>query len=218
MLAVAFATVATTACFTALAHGLNNYWAAFWPTSGSQNEIAYDMTIGVPGGLGSSEHDHIAEGGKAWNQETDEILFKRSGDEVSNFPASNCDSHQSAIHYDEIYGTAVGTTIICGTGSTITGFQLTLDSLVPWWWSDATVPNNYFDAQAVATHEFGHAAGGWTNGTPERHFDENNNAALCGESVPNSDYHTMCAENRKGTNHWRSLESHDRHTFTDAYP
>jgi hypothetical protein len=202
----------------ALAHGLNNYWAASWPTSGPQNEILYDMTIGVPGGLGSSEHDHIAEGGKAWNQETDEILFKRSGDEVANFSPGACATHQSAIHYDELFGVVVGETVICGSGATISGFQLTLDSLVPWWWSDSTVPNNYFDAQSVATHEFGHAAGGWTNGTPEKHFDENNYAALCGESVPNSDYHTMCAGNRKGTNHWRSVELHDRHTFADAYP
>lgn len=65
--------------------------------------------------------------------------------------------------------------------------------------------------RSTAAHEWGH----WTGwfGPDGAHYAED------GDECPsNSSRHTMCPRLPDGTTYMRSLESHDIHTFNDAYP
>lgn len=68
------------------------------------------------------------------------------------------------------------------------------------------------DLWSVATHEVGHMTGfvGGPNG--DGHFDQNDPEGTCTGEV-----HTMCPSYEGGSEHFRTLEVHDRHTFTAAY-
>jgi hypothetical protein len=85
--------------------------------------------------------------------------------------------------------------------------------------SSGGISSSELDLEGLATHEFGHVVGGWTESTDEGHFDNSTNPNLCGSGVSDSDKHTMCTNLGSGLESWykRSLQTHDTHTFQDAY-
>lgn len=92
----------------AFAHTNGLFWYDTWPAG----DIEYDMTVGVPGGLGSNQHNQIAAGGQKWNALTNFITFKRSGNEVAGLNHTNCTGEPNAIHFVNI-SNALATTLQC---------------------------------------------------------------------------------------------------------
>jgi hypothetical protein len=206
----------------ALAHG-EDWWSDDWPAG----DVKYDMSVEVPSVLGSPKHDYFAAGGHAWNDLTDTITFKRSGSEVADFQfdlASNCSQHDSALHFEPI-GVGEGATVICFDfwQTRIASFQLALNSSKSWYWAlTPPIQPSEWDVKGVATHEFGHAAGGWVAQSENGHFNAGDDPGECAASVPVLDLHTMCngepLKRLKGTFLEQHLEFHDIHTFEARYP
>ncbi len=199
------------------AHTSEDYWSDTW----ANGDIAYNMTIGVPGGLGSNQHDQIAAGGQKWNALTGRITFKRSGNEVGNFdPFASC-SPANSIHWIPL--NAVASTIVCENilRTAIIRFRTAFNSNETWYFGTSGVPAGLIMVSGASGHEFGHAAGGWRECCNDiGHFDATNNPNLCANSVPLADLHTMCpfVDRFIGNNHQGSLEFHDGETFQHWYP
>jgi hypothetical protein len=203
----------------ARAHTGSQFWLDTWPAG----DIAYDMTTGVPGGLGSNQHDQIAAGGQQWNALTNFITFKRSGDEVSGFNNSDCDPQDirpNAIHWVNLTN-FIAVVFACQTFNRVTmgEFQMAFDSSQSWYYGTSGVPSGSYMVSGVSGHEFGHAAGGWLGNNQQNHFTIDNTNGLCEASVPIGNLHTMCrfADRFKGNNHQGSLEFHDIDTFQVYY-
>jgi hypothetical protein len=86
-------------------------------------------------------------------------------------------------------------------------FAITINSNKTWWDNAANGPNDVHDFGGAMTHEVGHGTGweGHITGDP------------CNESdgFPKN---TMCPEVDTVRYGFRSLETHDQHTFDDEYP
>lgn len=94
----------------------------------------------------------------------------------------------------------------CTSGSQITKSTIRLDDTRSNWYtgSSTSVPSGKYDLRSVITHEFGHAGG----------FAHLSGSTICSGSTRQ----TMCSGGLPtGTSYKRSLESHDKHTFANAY-
>ena len=88
-------------------------------------------------------------------------------------------------------------------------FNLVFNSSYGWHVGSGDPPSDFFDLESNATHEFGHAYGGWVL---DRHFT---GTTLC----PSNDArHTMCSSLPIGTSYTRTPASHDVHTMDAGYP
>ncbi len=107
---------------------------------------------------------------------------------------------------------------VCHMGGAGEKFNMDFDTDEDWHHQAGSdgVPNTV-SAHGVATHEFGHAAGGWltSTGSPG-HFTS---SADCNWADPPS-VQTMC-ENLGGdldnSDKWQTIETHDTHEFTAEY-
>jgi len=102
----------------------------------------------------------------------------------------------------------------CFRRGEMVGFRMAFNSDPSMWYygSSASVPDNRFDMQSVAVHEFGHA-GGFAP-----HYDGRGSLEgpePCQRSNLNRE--TMCAVTYRGQARQRTLGRHDRHTFEGAY-
>jgi hypothetical protein len=145
--------------------------------------------------------------------------YQNTQSDYSPFPASVCPGtfQKDAVHWGPIDGSGntLATTWICNKSSNAShlySFQIKFDSDEGGrWYSDTGTPgSSESDFWSVASHEFGHATG-WTS-----HFGEL--TTLCPQSGDLSGRHTMCAKILNGNTAQRSLNTHDRDTFVDAYP
>ena len=113
-----------------------------------------------------------------------------------------------------------GHTLVCPSASTnAERFHLELNSVDFdfYWGSGSDYPNGEAHARGILTHEFGHAAGGWLDPFVG-HWDQEGQVNLC-QHNSSVEFHTMCSGVSKA-NSWKqaTLESHDVHTFENAYP
>jgi hypothetical protein len=200
----------------ALAHTNEDYWTdgGIWPNG----DVAYDMEIKVPGGLGSAQHDAIARGGQDWNALTNRITFKRSGVEVAHFSLNQTCNHPNTVHWHSLSTNLAAVTLCYNIFSTrIVRFGMEFDDDRPWYYGDSGIPDSSWMISGVSSHEFGHASGGWIEDPADiGHYDAAHNPNLCGISLPGE--HTMCQPNRfQGTSYQGTLEPHDIDLFQFHY-
>jgi hypothetical protein len=89
-------------------------------------------------------------------------------------------------------------------------FMMKFDSAEPWYdISEQPIGSTQIDRASIAVHEFGHATGFGT--TDSQHF------ASYGSYCQGDSAQTMCPFYESGSTYWRSLGTHDIHTFAAVY-
>lgn len=129
-----------------------------------------------------------------------------------------CNISWSAVYWRDISGP--GTTQLCvvATGTHwILNFSISIDSSGTSIYTGSGTPGGtQFDLQGMLAHEFGHATG-FVN--QDDFFNSNflESDAACPDS---STRNTMCSGTAyvKGKTIYRTLDTHDVHTFRNAYP
>lgn len=106
---------------------------------------------------------------------------------------------------------------VCGgqNNAAITRGVVRLSIRSDWKKGGGSVPSNKYDLRGVLVHELGHVTGFGQHAKTD-HFVEADTPCAAGAFDPS--YATMCAFVGIGTDHTRTLETHDEHTFKNAYP
>jgi hypothetical protein len=137
---------------------------------------------------------------------------------------------KDAVHWvSGLENTVFAATTLCeGPNGGAHDFQTGFNSNPPTWWSwyknTGNPASDEKDAWGTASHEFGHDVGYWRG---DGHFAESDDACPGINDLGNRN--TMCTaalnaqgnidkDVELGTTWKRSLESHDKHTFQNAYP
>lgn len=217
---------------SAVAHDATNY---FWNKSGNGILRFRDTLPVVPwafdtGFPDNAKRDRVRDAANKWDGvPSSSFDYDKVPDVVQNDSQVDCSTEQrgqddSSVHFDHIdsQGDVLAATTPCwdeDDDTDIEFFQMIVDHDETWYSGNDNVPDGEWDLQSIATHEFGHAMGGWHPSSPESHFDAQTNAALCTSSA--STNHTMCTPANTGAlgqKGWRTLEEHDKDTVDDGYP
>jgi len=201
------------------AHG-SQWWNILWPKAPSPTDVHWGFNDEV---MGATKRDSITTGSNKWDfaNGADFKFTQDLADETEDYPGWNraldCNPFpNNSVHLDDSipdsgsYADALAVTQVCdedGDGK-INSFIVVFDTDWNWYWDSGTPSSGQADSRSVAAHEFGHAWGGWFS-------DHFTGSSLC----PNdSGRHTMCASHVLGTTWQRTLETHDSHTISNAYP
>lgn len=204
--AIAAATVAPASGHTATTF-ITGYWRA--------TSIRFGYTASFPQNSPYPFRDRFVNARDSWPYDGGGsrplVYFDNS---TLNWPPNTPCSYTTGangLHYYNLDGQngTFGTTYVCINASTreITNAQIVLDSSETWWPYDTAPLQSHLDVWSVATHELGHALGGW-NSPWTGHFSD-----VCATPV-----NSMCPTGSYGTTHIRSTETHDRHTMAAGYP
>jgi len=188
-----------------LAHLPSQFYDGRW----EKTTVNYHFSLGFPSD--PALRDRVHDGAKQWNALAPDLRFDRQPDDVAADAFFDCPSDANTIRFPSLdgRGETLGEIWLCPPpgGNKINRFKLRLDSDEDWYKGTGDPPSTELDAWSVTAHEFGHATG-WIG-----HFGENSDQCPGG-----SQSHTMCRFYDYGLRWMRSLETHDRHTFVDAYP
>jgi len=193
---------------SAQAHDAPAWFQARW----NSGPVPFVIDGTVP--ASTAFRDRIREGGTNWPTNTSGRPAISFGSTAGDLPSGACADSTSGIHYGYVDGRASGTvavTNVCyySSSRSIVTADIVFDDREPWFDSDSTaIPSDRLDLEAVATHEFGHAYGGW-NGS---HWGDG--GELCGTGLTR---HTMCPSIIRGQSTQRSPELHDVHTMKAEY-
>lgn len=182
----------------------------------------------------TSARSRVRDGADDWSSlaASMDFFYPTQQADYSNLDWPNCDPNVNSDTYqkDKIgwsdFGSpgwhtseALAVTLICdlGTGY-LWQFKIAFNADAPWYMGTGNTPSDQDELWGTAAHEFGHATGRTIGGDGQGHFPAG--SALC--PTPNdpnfaTDYHTMCPFIWTGTSVSRSLETHDKDTFKDAY-
>jgi hypothetical protein len=203
------------------AHG-SQYWDILWPKAPNPTNVHWGFNEEVMGG---QKRDSIRSGANRWDfaNGADFKFTQDLPDETADYPgwsrAEDCSpAPNNSVHLDNSipdsggYQNVLAVAQVCdvdGDGK-ISAFIVVFDrDDWNWNWDSGSPGSNQADSRSVAAHEFGHAWGGWFS---SGHFT---GSSLCPD---NSGRHTMCATHILGTTWQRTLETHDSHTLSNAYP
>ncbi len=218
----------------AYAHSVDQFWGPEWANQDrGTSKQHFSVTEEVPGTTSSATWPlRVYQGSVRWNNVDivdPDMSFGVKAAIVANYsPYNHCGSDyffENGMHYRDVAGDSLAVTIVCTQntiwGDQIRNYQMVFDPNATTWYTGSdpdAVPSGSMDLIYVASHEFGHAAGGWSDDTPGGHYDSANNSLLCGIGVPVIDRHTMCASATAGrTLDSRALEYHDVDVFIEVY-
>lgn len=169
----------------------------------------------------TAPRDRVQDGFNVWNALNQNMKFNQLAAASSSYTI-DCDLVNTPQDYNGIYwqslgdgsGGVRGTTFGCVHPGTTNLHQFTIvfDSSENWYSgaNAANIPFGQEDLQGAAAHEVGHATGFWG------HFpDATSSTGICWNDV---DYQTMCNDVFPVPTKTRSLEEHDKHSFTGTYP
>lgn len=197
----------------ASAHPFGDWYDELW--SGASPNVHWKFTQEVNG---AAKRDSIGIGANNWdNAGTAHFVFTNDTPDHADigFDSRTCaQGFDNTVHWEPISGGALAKARLCTSGNNVVDFMIGFDSGENWnTGSDAPGPNEQ-DLRAVATHEFGHATGGWVTPGTKGHWDEGGEGQLCHDD---SGKHTMCSTITTEEMWQRTLETHDQHTFANAY-
>ncbi|HEX8581421.1 MAG TPA: hypothetical protein VF640_03795 [Acidimicrobiales bacterium] len=185
----------------------------YFPRWWSQDEVTFTFTAAVP----TAARPRIDDGKQSWPTSTERpaVRFASSGSRWG-MSCGGTDG-RNGIHWTDLPTGAVGRTNVCPPGSTtLTDVEVGFEKYAPWHMGTSAPPYDEYDLWSVATHEFGHALGGWVGPSDENHhFLEDDTQGACPGGTANS---TMCQTASSPGAWWkRDVESHDVHTMTNRY-
>lgn len=207
------ATLFLSAGTIALAHPYTDTYVARW-----QDREIFSGERRVSWGFGNmpdqgtfamtTSRQRIIEGSEIWDLGEDFRYWDTGTDDsLVGMPRVGCwDKHVFAGIIDGSGGTLAWTRM-CRAGDRMTGFVINFDREEKWYNGTGSPASDQFDLIGVAAHEFGHASG-WLN-----HWTSSS-STLCPWT---SSRHVMCPSITDGVTWWRSLKTHDFHTFSSAY-
>lgn len=207
----------------AKAHTPENWFYAQWnaPVLGGPALVQYGFAPSFPSS--SAWETRVNNGSSVWtNRSAGDLTFQSTGDLATEPDRDPCrtTTDPNSVHYAYIDGnsgtnTLAATAVCYSTATSAAGqgrmlrFSMTYDSGNTFYTGTGQPSSSQVDLYSVASHEFGHAAGGWG-----AHWDQQGQASLC---PTHSGRHTMCSTLEPGTNFMRSLNTHDAHTFETQY-
>lgn len=213
----------------AQAHPGADWYPAKWPSS--DRTVNWRFANNVPA---TAIRDRMKNGAAQWNAVSGSTMtFQFNTPDYSSFSGTSCAAteQKDAVHWGEIdnaggtNAVAITCTFLDATGSgsntTLHNFQIKLDHDETWYTGTGEPSSNAIDAWTIASHEFGHAtgrnstAGGvqTIGGDGHGHFF-NTDATHCPVSTSR---HTMCQTQIAGASYSRTLETHDKDAFANAY-
>ncbi len=205
------------AVLTASAHTSASFYSGGGTGGGGPWPLYKDVYFLVRSGFPSATPSYASIINKGFNQWSNETTgsgpdFYNGGYTTLTGNADDpCASSYNGVYWrnlDYISTSALGYTPHCESSvsldDTVIGFSMSIDTRA-WYVGTGTPASTQYDLYSIVTHEAGHATG-W-NG----HFD--NSEAICATSLPA----TMCAYYQLGNIRWRTLSTHDVHTFVGAY-
>lgn len=216
---------------SAQAHSGADWYPAKWPSA--DRVVNWRFVEPFPSGGGWRER--VRNGASEWNSVSGSTMsFKNDTPDYASFSGTTCSStaQKNAMHWGTIDGAGgiAAAEIHCtfldangppGSNTTIHDFQLKWDSAENYYTGTDSPGSNQLDVWSIAAHEFGHATGRGatfggvlTNGGDGHGHFLNSNDTLCPSG---SNRHTMCQSYILGSKMFRSLETHDKDAFQDAY-
>lgn len=222
--------------FVASAHTASTWYGPKWGSNHLNPKWRFANDVPT----GTWLRDRIKDGAGHWNYQGQPMSFnfEQNQSDYSAFPFMSCpknadgtpNAEKDAIHWgylDGPLGTA-GQAYVCsfanagGTDSnSIANFQIRFDSGENWYTNDTGTPSCaststcQTDLESVATHEFGHATGRVKGGDGFGHFTSGNDGWICNNNA--DQHHTMCKSGIANTTYDRTLNTHDKDTFDNAY-
>lgn len=172
----------------------------------------------------TSGQARLTASNNVWNQtpSTRESTDSTASDSSVSYSTNACNAPTGTIHFtsNQFTGSTLARTKRCSNSTTITRAIIGFDASGRTWNTSSSGSSSSSttetDLQGVATHELGHAMGGWrANGGIDNHFS----GGLC---PADSSVATMCINVGPGqeigaTVYWRTLTAHDTHTIANAY-
>jgi hypothetical protein len=193
------------------AHTASTYYVDEWD---SNVTVCWGINTGFPTG---NPRTRAREADDRWNNAAGSPapeFFNCLLDDINHGnPQNACNIsgiNTGAIYWndlDYIDPGLLGATRKCAS-SALWNFTIEFDNDQSWYFGTGDAPASQWDFLSIAVHEFGHAFGFWG------HFPESD--SICPETTARE---TMCPGNPavRGTEHLRSLGTHDIHTFDAAY-
>jgi Matrixin len=200
------------------AHLPGNYYPKRWKTDLSQK---WWFTSGFTSN--DAIRDRVGDGLIQWNRQAQPMSFNYSGVRSGYDPyVCGYAYGTNSVFWRTIDGSsgALGVTITCANSVEIRTSQLVFDKDEEWCTGTGNCYDGVFgtgvganfDLWSIATHEWGHMTG-FTGPFANGHFDPD--AAIC-EGTDEAQQ-TMCPYYQAGSERWRTTNTHDEHTFQDAY-
>ncbi len=202
------------------AHSAATWYPSVWGP-GSLTDINFKYNDQFPTG---AWRNRIEDAVTKWNDvQPNQISFQSLPNDNSKNYSADC-SHYSqeedVVYYLDFGQSFYGWSPACYLANgNIKQFVMVFNSYWNWNRQTSDPGNTEIDALSTAVHEFGHAGGFYG------HFSDTSAGGTC----PLGDYsgwQTMCdsvgnltggTDNELGKKFRRTLESHDEHTFDNAY-
>lgn len=229
MLLVGLTLASLSASSTSQAHPAGDFYKAKWGSNRLTDGVKWRFTQGFPGG---NYRDRMKDAAARWNNlnQSMKFNFEQNQSDYSDFSFSSCPTsggpdgngtEKDAMHWGPIDGVAIGQANLCtfyesgGTdANSYKSFQIKMDSNVTDWYVGTNDSFSGTDLLGPAAHEFGHATGREVGGYDgDGHFDPN--GTYC--PLTESGHHTMCASVIVNRSWDRSLNTHDKDAFQNAY-
>jgi hypothetical protein len=191
-----------------------NYARYRWANNRS---VTYLIRREFPSGSSAAWYARINAGAQTWNvaRQDAEPGMSYAGETTATVtdPMNACAYGWNGVYYRSLSSGIAATNTCKNSGPVdlvIIGFSIVVNSSANYYTGTGTPGASQADLQGAATHEFGHAVG-------LGHFSDSD-PSTCDPSGGRHFDNTMCGTLPTGYITWRTLESHDSHTFQAAYP